>query len=59
MQTIIDKHGSIRRLMEAYWTGQLSIEEETVIENFVPPERIYGFKPIDFRSKIVRLERAN
>ena len=41
---------SFRRLLEQYWLGELSVEEEKHIEDEVPKETIAAFKPVDWRE---------
>ena len=40
------KDQSFRRLLEAYWLGQLTVEEEKAIEDSTPKETIAAFKPV-------------
>lgn len=46
MSELLTRHGSFRRVMEAYWFRQLSHADERTIENQVPKEVIIGFKPV-------------
>lgn len=46
MDELIRKSGSFRRLMEQYWTGQLTPEQERLIEDNRPKLEISSFKPI-------------
>lgn len=45
MTELLQQAGSFRRLMEAYWRGQLTAVQECVIENAVSEERRCAFKP--------------
>ena len=45
MAAMLAKHGSQRRLFEAYWSSQLTAEEEKVIEESVPLAERAAMKP--------------
>lgn len=46
MGFVIPKGQSSRRLLEAYWTGTLTVDEEREIEDAMPKETIAAFKPL-------------
>lgn len=45
LQSLLESHGSFRRLIDAYWTSRLSPTEERIIEDATPKETIASFKP--------------
>lgn len=46
MNDLIQSAGSYRRLMEQYWTGQLTPEQERLIEDDQPKATLASYKPI-------------
>lgn len=55
LQSLLESHGSFRRLIDAYWTSQLSPTEERIIEDATPKEAIASFKPV--RQMYVGIEQ--
>lgn len=47
MDELIRSAGSFRRLMEEYWTGQLTPEQERVIEDSQPKATLASYKPLE------------
>lgn len=46
MKDLLRKHGgSFRKVAEAYWLNRLSLEEERILEDFVPKDTLIGYKP--------------
>ena len=37
--------GSFRRMVEAYWNGNLRVESERAIEDRIPKERLIEYRP--------------
>lgn len=54
MTELLTKHGSFRRLMEAYWQGELSIPEEREIEGAIKKELLAEFKPVQVLATLVK-----
>lgn len=49
MHELIQQYGSLRRLFEAYWRGQLTVEQERRVEDNNPKPDVYGMKPIPIK----------
>lgn len=48
-QAIHARFGSFRRTIEAYWIGDLSPAEESVIEDKVPKDTLRDYRPVGGR----------
>ncbi len=47
MKELLAQYKSFRRLMEAYWKGELHFTEEATIEEYTPVDQRIGYKPIE------------
>lgn len=45
--SLLATHLSLRRMMDKYWHGLLSAQEERVIESFIEPAERIGYKPLE------------
>lgn len=52
MDELIRSAGSFRRLMEQYWTGQLTPEQERVIEDANPKATLASYKPTEREQNV-------
>lgn len=45
-EQLIAEYYTRRLLLAAYWHGELTYDEEKVLEDSIPPEILIGYKPI-------------
>jgi len=50
LSSLLEAHGSFRRLCAAYWGGKLSPEEERIIEERHAAAELASYKPVEGRE---------
>lgn len=49
---LLKQYGSFRRLMWAYWKGELSPKDEAELESTFRPEDRIGYRPVEGECRI-------
>jgi hypothetical protein len=46
MKQLLKQYGSFRKLVEAYWLGELTMTDEQEVEEFTPKDILSNYKPV-------------